>query len=187
MSVKNSPIFAFAAMLVAIAPAQAAQWSVDYTRSKLEFTANWSNEPFTGAFKSWKADIVFDPSDLAHARADVAVALSSEVSDEPDFDDGLKGAQGFQVSQFPTAHFVATHFEHVSGDNYVATGKLSLRGVTENVTLPFALTIEGTQAHMKGKARLMRTDFGVGQGQWSAPSPVAREVAVTVDLFAKRM
>jgi len=175
------------AALLAATPASAAHWNVDYARSKLGFTVAWSNEPFSAAFKSWKADIEFDPADLAHARADVSISLASEASSEADFDEGLKGGLGFQVSEFPSAHFVTTSFAHKSGDEYVATGKLLLRGMTKDITLPFRLTMDGSQAHMVGTARVMRTDFGVGQGEWAAPTPVAHDVTVTIDLVATRM
>jgi polyisoprenoid-binding protein YceI len=39
---------------------------------------------------------------------------------------------------------------------------------------------------MTGKATVVRTDFGVGQGEWAAPQPVAREVSVNVDLVATK-
>jgi polyisoprenoid-binding protein YceI len=164
----------------------AAQWTVDTARSHLGFTVQWSKEPFSASFKAWKAEITFDPADLAHAHADVTVDLASEASDEPDFDDGLKGALGFQVSHYPVARFVTTGFTHRTGGDYVATGRLSIRGVTKDVTLPFALTLDGARAHMKGTAEVIRTDFGVGQGMWTAPTPVAHEVTVTIDLFAAR-
>src|SRR5579863_5076003 len=114
-------MFAAAAALFAATPASAAHWAVDYAKSKLGFTVAWSNEPFSGAFKTWKADIDFDPADLAHAHADVAIDLASETSDEAEFDDGLKGALGFQVSQFPTAHFTTTGFVHNFGNANVTT------------------------------------------------------------------
>ena len=175
------------AACVLAAPAEAAHWNVDYAKSKLGFTVLWSKEPFSAGFKSWKAQIDFDPADLAHARADVTIDLGSEASDESDFDDGLKGAEGFQISQFPSAHFVTTGFTHKSSDSYVATGKLSLKGVSKDVTLPFTLTIQGNQARMKGTAIVMRTDYGVGMGQWSAStSPVAHDVTVTIDITATK-
>ena len=54
------------------------------------------------------------------------------------------------------------------------------------MTLPFTLAIQGNQAHMNGKADVVRTDYGVGQGKWSAPSPVAHEVTVTIDIVATK-
>ena len=168
------------------APGWAARWTVDYARSKLGFTVMWSNEPFAATFKSWKADIDFDPAAPHQAHAVVTIDLSSETSDEPDFDDGLKGVQGFQTSQFPVARFVTSSFAHEIGADYLATGTLSIRGITRQVALPFTLTIDGNMAHMKGTAHILRTDFGVGQGPWAAPSPVAHDVTVTIDLLATR-
>ena len=174
----------FASLLAT--PAWAAGWAVDYTKSRLGFTVQWSNEPFSASFKSWKTDIDFDPADLAHARAAVSIDMASEASDADELDSGLRGVFGFEVSKFPTAQFLATSFTHKSGNDYVATGRLSLKGVTKDVTLPFTLTIQGNQAHMKGSAVVIRTDYGIGQGTWSAPSPVAHEVTVTIDITATK-
>ncbi len=164
----------------------AAHWNVDSAKSRLGFTVQWSGEPFTATFKIWKADIVFDPADLAHSQVIATIDLKSEQSDTPDNDDGLKSAQGFSVAQFPTAKFQTTSFKHVSGNNYVALGTLSLHGMNRPVTLPFTLTFSGDSAHMVGKAQVLRTDFGLGQGEWAAPDPIAHEVTINVDLTATR-
>ncbi|HXL99207.1 MAG TPA: YceI family protein [Rhizomicrobium sp.] len=179
-------LFCAVLALAAATPADAAHWTVDTAHSKLGFTVQWSKEPFAASFKSWKATIDFDPADLAHAKADVTVELASEASDEADFDDGLKSSLGFATAQFPAAHFIATGFTHKAGDAYVATGSLTLRGVTRPVTLPFTLTVAGKTAHMVGNASVVRTDFGVGQGMWAGDDPVAHAVTVTVDLTATR-
>ena len=69
------------ALLAFAAPASAAHWTVDAAKSRLGFTAMWSNQPFVAVFKSWKADIDFDPTDLAHSHVVVTVDLASEASD----------------------------------------------------------------------------------------------------------
>jgi polyisoprenoid-binding protein YceI len=155
-------------------------------KSRLGFSASWGGQPFDAAFKSWKADINFDPADLAHAKATVTIDLGSETSAAPDNDDGLKGAEGFATSQFPTARFETTGFTSKSSGNYVANGRLSLHGVTKQISLPFALTIAGNTAHMTGKTVVLRTDFGLGQGEWASPATIAHEVAITVDLTATK-
>ena len=180
-------LFGLLAAVFGASSAEAAHWNVDYAKSHLGFTVLWSNEPFSASFRSWKADIDFDPGAPHLARVDVTVDLASEASDEKEFDAGLKGAEGFQVSQFATARFITTAFAHEIGTEYVATGNLTLKGVTRQVVLPFSLTINGNTAHMKGTAHVMRTDYGVGVGEWAAPSsPVAHDVTVTIDLTATR-
>jgi polyisoprenoid-binding protein YceI len=174
------------ALVAAASPACAAHWNVNYAKSRLGFTVQWSKEPFSAVFKHWNANIDFDPADLAHADVSVMIDLASEASDEPDFDSGLKGAQGFQTAQFPAVRFVATKFIRKSADSYEANGTLTIRGISRNVTVPFSLAIAGRTAHMTGTAHVLRSEFGVGQGTWSAPAPVAHDVPVNVDLVATR-
>jgi polyisoprenoid-binding protein YceI len=177
---------AFIVPLLVACPAAAAHWHVDYAKSRLGFTVQWSNAPFSAQFKHWNADIDFDPDDLAHAHVTASVDLGSETSDEPDFDSGLKGAQGFETSHFPEAHFVATGFTRKSANSYDAHGTLAIHGIIREINLPFTLALDGGTAHMTGIAHVLRTDFGLGQGQWAASDPVAHDVAITIDLFATR-
>lgn len=167
-------------------PAHAVKWNVDSSKSRLGFSVAWSGQPFVATFKTWKADIDFDPSDLAHAHAAVTIDLESEASAAPDNDDGLKGAEGFATSQFPLARFETTSFSAKGGNNYVASGRLTLHGITKPITLPFSLTISGDTAHMTGRAVVLRTDFGLGHGEWASAATIAHEVTITVDLTATK-
>jgi polyisoprenoid-binding protein YceI len=173
--------FAFPAL-----PASAAHWVVDRAKSHVGFTVKWSGEPFLATFKSWSADIDFDPNDLAHSHVVATIDLASEASDTPDNDDGLKGPEGFSVAHFPTARFETTGFVHKSGEQYVAAGKLVLHGATRAITLPFALKITGTSAHVAGRAQVLRTDFGLGKGEWAAADPIAHEVMIDLELTATK-
>jgi polyisoprenoid-binding protein YceI len=184
--VKTGAVAIVAALLLAAWPAWAADWNVDYAKSRLGFTVQWSNEPFSAVFRRWTADIDFDPNDIAHAHAAVTVDLASETSDEPDFDSGLKGAEGFHTSQFPAARFVTAAFVRKSVNEFESRGTLTIRGITRDITLPFTLSVEGRMTHMTGTAHILRTDFGVGQGEWTAATPVSHDVSITVDLYATR-
>jgi polyisoprenoid-binding protein YceI len=174
------------AFALCIAPAYAAHWTVDPAKSRLGFTVQWSNEPFTALFSSWSAGIDFDPNDLAHSHVTAVINLTSEASDTPDNDDGLKGPEGFAIAQFPVARFETTGFAHKGGDNYVATGELALHGVTKQIALPFVLTIAGNTAHAVGKAVVTRTDFGLGHGVWASADPIAYQVTINLDLTATK-
>ena len=59
--------------------------------------------------------------------------------------------------------------------------------MTKQISLPFTLTIAGNAAHMTGKAVVLRTDFGLGQGEWASPATIAHEVTITVDLTATKV
>lgn len=174
-----------ATVALLIVPAYAAQkWTVDTAKSKLGFTVSWGGQPFTGVFRSWKADIDFDPADLAHSHANITIDTGSESSGDSETDGGVKGAEGFASSQFPTALFRTTAFTHKAGNDYVATGTLSIKGISRPITLPFTLTLSGNTAHAVGRAQVIRTDFHVGTGEWEKPDPVAHEVTVNIDVTA---
>jgi polyisoprenoid-binding protein YceI len=170
----------------ALTPASGAQWHVDHAKSRLGFSVLWSGQTFEATFKSWKADLQFDPADLAHSHVNVTIDLGSESSAAPDNDDGLKGAEGFAVTQFPTARFETTSFTAKGGNSYLAMGRLTLHGVSRAITLPFALALSGDSAHMTGKTVVLRTDFGLGKGEWASAATIAHEVAITVDLTATK-
>jgi polyisoprenoid-binding protein YceI len=174
------------ALALSTAPTFAAtpQWAVDHGKSKLGFMVQWSGEPFVATFKSWKADIAFDPNDLPHSHATVSIDLASETSGYDDNDQGLKGTQGFEASKYPTAKFQTTQITHGQGNSYVAQGTLALHGVTKPVTLNFNLTFSGKSAHMVGKSALQRGDFKLASGSFATDNPIARAVTVTIDLTA---
>ena len=176
---------AFAGALTLFASsAQAAHWTVDTAHSKLGFTVSWAKQPYTATFRNWKANIDFDPANLAASKADITIAVASETSGDDDTDGNVKGGIGFDAAKFPTAHFVTTGFTRKSGNDYIAKGTLTLKGVTKPLTLPFTLRIDGKKAHMVGSAIVMRNQFGVGSGEWAAPDNVAWDVKVNIDITA---
>ena len=166
--------------------AQAASWSVDPAKSKLGFEGTQSGSPFSGRFKTWTSAIDFDPAKPDAAHVAVTVDMTSATTDDAQKDEALPQADWFDASHFAQAKFEATGFQPKGGDAYETTGKLTLRAATKDVTLPFTLTVSGDQAHAVGKAKLVRTDFGVGQGSWGTGDMVGLDVTVNVDLVASK-
>jgi len=83
--------------------------------------------------------------------------------------------------------FTSTEIRHKGGNAYEMDGKLKLRGVEKAVTVPFTLDINGTAASAKGEVDLIRTDFGVGQGQFEKTDQVAGSVKVVFEFNAKKV
>lgn len=182
----------FAAALSLVSPAvQAAPWQVDIAKSTLGFVVTWDREPFHAAFKRWTAAIDFDPADVAHAKAEIAIDIASFLSEDPENDKYRTGPNGLDVRRFAQARFVSKSFRETGPGRYEVVADLTIHGVTKEVRLPFALAINGRSAHMTGELTLSRVDFGVGTGStwgidWSSERTVAHAVKVTVDLVATR-
>jgi polyisoprenoid-binding protein YceI len=176
--------------LVLLAPsaqaAHPARWSVDPAASKLGFQGKMNGDAFTGVFRRWTADIVFDPTNLASSKAIVTIDVSSAVTGDADRDQAMPTGDWFAAQKFPKATFTTSAIKALGGGRYQAAGDLAVRGVHRPVVLPFTLAISGDTARMNGALVLNRTAFGIGQGKWSTSDVVDTSVTVNVALTAHR-
>lgn len=179
-------LIALLGALLAATPGYAANWIVDHENSALGFIGAQEGNEFTGIFRDWSAEIVFDPDALDQARADVAIATGSAHTGDTNKDGALPGRDWFAVNMFPEARFATNGFRYLGEDRYEAEAELTIKSVTRWVTLPFTLTITGDEARMRGELDMLRTNYDVGEGQWSSGETVALPVTVTVDIVAKR-
>lgn len=180
---------AFAAALITASPARAStSWIVDPAHSRLIFTATQSGGEFDGEFKRFHADIVFDPSALAGSSFKVLIETGSADTQDETRDKALASADFFAAEKWPTAIYEATQFAAAGAGQYVAHGKLTIRGVTRDIPVTFRFqpaTSAGT-ATLTGTANLRRLDFGVGQGQWQDTKWVGNEVRIRFELLLRR-
>ena len=171
------------------APVEAKEPLADWTVAsggRLGFTARWNGEAVRGSFGRWRAAIRFSPDVLARSNIRVTVDLASADTGDGQRDDSLKSSDFFNVTAQPNAIFTARDIRHIDGDRYEARGTLDLRGVSKPVTLRFTLRIEGNKARVAGTARIDRTAFGVGQGEWAATDAIAAGVDVDFSFSATR-
>lgn len=169
----------------AAAPSTAAQgWTVEHAGSSLGFAGVADGAAFEGSFGHWEADIAFDPADLARSGVEVRIDMSSANSGDANRDTPLLDNNWFATALYPTATFKADTIT-ASGSGYVAQGQLTIRDVTEPVSLPFTVAIEGDTAMVQGSVVIDRQKFKLGQGSWQDRS-VANEVQVKVSITASK-
>lgn len=145
-----------------------------------------SGAAVTGACADFTSDIAFDPDDLANAGVRVEIDTASCKTGEEEKDTYLPQETWFDVAGYPVAVFSATKFSHESGNDYVANGTLTLKGVSLPVTLPFTLELKGDAAHVTGKTVINRLNFGIGSGQMATSQVAGPNVTVMIDLHATR-
>lgn len=167
------------------APSGPVAWKVA-PGSTLSFATAWSGDPIQGRFERWTAAIAFSPDALDASKVSVSIDMASARTGDAQRDASLPAADWFDSAAHPKATFSATKFEKKGADRYVAHGSLSLRGVTKPIDLPFKLTIAGNTAKVSGETSLDRTQFGVGQGEFTATDQIPAKVTVRVELTATR-
>lgn len=165
------------------AGAAAADYRVQQPQSTLGFAATFQGAAFQGSFGQWRAAIRFDPAKLADARFDVTVDTTSASTGDTDRDGALPGADFFNATKYPQAHYVSTGFSRADGNRVLAHGTLTLRGETHplDLTVTFAPQAGGA-ATMDVTGTLKRLDYGVGGGEYADTSVIGNEVTVNAHL-----
>ena len=166
----------------AAAPAAVAtggNWAVQ--DGTLQITVQQMGAAVQGRFASWSAEIAFDPEAETGNRVTVTVDPASltlgSVSAQ------ATGPEFLNAAAHPQALFTAEIGRE--GDQWVATGPLTLAGGSAQVRLPFTLQIDGNTARMTGSTTLDRRDFGIGAA-YPDQASVGFAVVVDVVLTAER-
>jgi len=92
-----------------------------------------------GRFNDFSGTITYDPNDVTKSSVQVSVKTASIDTGNADRDKHLRSADFFDADKYPEITFKSTSIEK-RGDGYVAHGKLTIRGVTKEVELPFTIT-----------------------------------------------
>ena len=166
--------------------APAPVWTLDKAASQIRFSSSYDGAPFSGGFSRWDAAIRFDPANLAGSSVSASIDVASVATGDQDRDQALPTDTFLAAARFPRATFTAHAFKALGHGRYEAIGRLSLRGVSKPLTLPFTLAIKAGEARMNAAIGLDRLAFGVGQKEWRSTATVPAQVAVTIALTARR-
>jgi polyisoprenoid-binding protein YceI len=141
-------------------------WTVDTSHSRVGFVVrHLMVAKVRGNFTDFSAEITIDDDKLLSSVVASVQAASINTNDEGR-DAHLRGADFFDVEQFPTLDFRSTSVE-ASGSDYLLHGELTIHGVTRPVT--FELEFDGvardpwgnTKAGFTAETEISRKDFGL--------------------------
>jgi polyisoprenoid-binding protein YceI len=172
-------------VLAAASSATFAQQTVDHAKSRVAFVTRQMNVPVEGAFRRFEARIAWNAARPEASTADVAIDVASIDLGDKSFDDEAKSRAFFNAAQFPQARFVATGVKALGGGRYEAVGKLTVKGVTRDVVMPFTVKADGAVLLFEGAVPIRRLEFNIGEGSWKDTSILADEVQVRVRLVAR--
>ncbi len=179
---KKLLLLSFAALLAPLAVA--APYAVKPDKSTLTFTYKQMGVPVEGRFKKFGARIDFDPAKPAAAQAEIDVDPATIDTGLAEADQEVMGKDWFDVKNFPQAKFIATAVKPLGGNRYEAAGKMTIHGVTKEVTAPFTFTPQGKAAVFDGTFIIKRADYGIGRGEWADFGTVANEVQIKFHFLA---
>ncbi|MET3172570.1 UNVERIFIED_ORG: polyisoprenoid-binding protein YceI [Arthrobacter sp. UYCu721] len=145
-------------------------WTLDMSHSEIGFTVRHAGiSKVRGRFTDASAEARVGAS-LADASLHATVKTASFDSGDANRDGHVKGADFFDVEEYPEMTFRATSVEG-DGEDYTLTGDLTIRGITKPVELEVEFTgvavdpFGATRAGFSAECDISRKEFGL---TWNA-------------------
>ena len=135
-----------------------------------------------GSFTGLKGKISFDPEHPTEASFDVTVDAAKINTDNEMRDEHLRKESYFDVQNYPVIRFVSTGIQ-TSGkkENFVMSGKLTIRDHTKDISFPFIATPLGNDYIFSGAFTINRKDFGIG-----GTSTISSTLDLSLTVLAKK-
>ena len=147
-------------------------------KSHIRFAFKQMNVPVDGRFRKFDASVSFDPKKPEATRAEFEVDLASIDLGNAEGETEARRRPWLDTEAFPKAKFVAAAVKATGPGRYEATGPLTIKGATQNITAPFTLVDAGGVRTVEGQFGLRRLQFRIGDGPWADTETVADEVTV---------
>jgi polyisoprenoid-binding protein YceI len=149
-----------------------AQKVLTLTKYSVEYAVKNAGVKSTGRFDNASASVKFDENNLAASSISATIQVSSLNSSIAMRDNHLKAKDYFDANKFPTITLVSTQITK-SGNGYVGTFNLTIKGTTKSVQMPFTVVKNGTNLEFKAtELTIDRTAYGVGGSSFTLSNSV---------------
>jgi polyisoprenoid-binding protein YceI len=159
-----------------IAPATLADLSGTYTidpsHTSIGFVARHAMvTKVRGAFNEFEGSAVVDGADLAASTATLTIQAASIDTRNDQRDAHLRSNDFLAMDEFPQITFVSTGVAQTGATTLDLTGDLTIKGVTNSVTVPFEFAGAATdpfgnlRVGFEGSVTVSRKDYGI---TWNA-------------------
>ena len=147
-------------------------YTVDAAHTRVGFVARHAMvTKVRGAFNEFEGYIVVDGADLAASRAALTIEASSIDTRNADRDGHLRSNDFLGMEEFPQIVFVSTGVKQTGATSLELAGDLTIKGVTNSVTVPFDFEGGATDPFgnqrigFEGAVSISRKDYGI---TWNA-------------------
>ena len=148
-------------------------YTIDPSHSRIGFVARHAMvTKVRGSFNQFDGSGYFDADDPTSSTLQLTIQAASIDTRNADRDAHLRSNDFFAMEQHPEITFVSTAVEQVDPENYRVTGDLTLKGVTNPVTVELEYTGAAVDPYgnqrvgFEGRTTINRKDWGV---TWNAP------------------
>lgn len=156
-------------------------WSIQ-PESKVTFKIKNAGFNVNGSLGGLNANIKFSPDQLANSKIEASVEVKSIDTGVNARDKHLKKEDYFHVEKYPKIEMVSQRIAPSKSGDFIAYFKISIKGVTKDIKVPFKYQLENGLARFNANFTLNRLDYGVGGKSFI----LANNVKIRLDIIAKR-
>lgn len=127
------------------------------------YTVTFKGGHISGAIKGLKATVLFDEANPAKSKITASIDANSVKTGNGMRDKHARSESALAADKFPSITFVSDAVSK-KGTGYEASGKLTMKGVTKQVLLPFTIEHKGDEAILNGTLKISPKDFNVERG-----------------------
>jgi polyisoprenoid-binding protein YceI len=143
-------------------------YTIDPAHTRIGFVARHAMvTKVRGAFNEFEGIAVLDGDNPANSTAKVTIKAASIDTRNAQRDEHLRGNDFLAMGSYPEITFVSTAVRQTGDTSFEMTGDLTIKGVTNSVTIP--VTYEGAatdpfgnlRVGFEGSVTINRKDYGV--------------------------
>jgi polyisoprenoid-binding protein YceI len=149
----------------------AGDYTLDPAHTRLGFSARHAMvATVRGQFTEFTGTAHVNTANPADSKVEVSIVANSISTGNEQRDGHLLSADFFESEQFPAITFTSTDVSR-DGDDWTITGDLTIKGVTNSISVPFEFTgsaqdpFGNTRIGFEGATTLLRKDWGL---TWNA-------------------
>ena len=143
-------------------------WDFDPQHTRIGFSARHAMiTTVRGSFNEVEGHIHADLDDMSASHVEVVLQAASVDTRTPARDEHLRSADFFDVEKYPEITFRSTRVEEIEDNAYLVTGDLTIRDITQSLSIPIALSgVEKdafgvVRAGFEGTRKVNRRDYGL--------------------------
>lgn len=144
------------------------KWAIDASHTNIHFKAkHLMITTVTGSFSGFEGSVETEGEDFSTGKFAFSADVSTVTTGNTDRDNHLKSDDFFNVEQFPKLTFESTAVKNVDGDEFELEGNMTIRDVSQPITLKVEIggvakdPWGNVKAGFSFKGKINRKDFGL--------------------------